>query len=555
MNRFACARTAGLLCAFSLFTAAAAAQAPASPAGTQRVVALPTLGTPSEDRVRLGQLMGDSVPDDFLIRSPSVLLAEAASGAETPRWWMVTPELLVDWNSRIPYSQNDGALWAGRGTSARVMVGAGARLGQATLVLAPQFAYAQNQEFPLLPEPQTRHSPAHSNFLPPWYTVGATADLPVRFGDRPYVLVDPGESSLTLKLGSAALGGSTESQWWGPGVRNALVLSNNAAGIPHLFLRTSRPLRTRVGRFEAKWIVGGLTESIFFDTISTNSLRSLSALSVTYQPPALENLTFGAARAVYRGAATRGAILANAADVFTSWEHRPTETDTTWAPEAEQIVSLFGRWVFPESGFETYVEWARHELPVSLRDLFIDPNHTQGYTLGFAWAHPDRFGTLRVSGESTFLEYSPTFRHRPADPYYTSRKVPQGYTQRGQAIGAAIGPGSSSLWLAIDHFGRRFQGGLFLSRIRWQAGELQQSISSNVFRTFRSFHSWDASLIGGARAGVLVAGMHVQAEAGLEQRYNFLFQNPDLGYGPSGAVDVRNVQLRLSVTPDWQLHR
>src|SRR5438105_9050126 len=88
----------------------------------------------------------------------------------------------------------------------------------------------------------------------------------------------------------------TENERWGPGIENAIVLSNNAPGFPHLFLRTARPLKTKLGAVEMRWLVGGLTESKYFDTVSTKNTRSLPALAATLQTAWDPNLSFGIAR-------------------------------------------------------------------------------------------------------------------------------------------------------------------------------------------------------------------------------------------------------------------
>lgn len=58
----------------------------------------------------------------------------------------------------------------------------------------------------------------------------------------------------------------------GSGIRNALVLSDRAAGFPHLFLRTAKPVDVGVGMFRARWILGGLTESLYFDEDPSNGI-------------------------------------------------------------------------------------------------------------------------------------------------------------------------------------------------------------------------------------------------------------------------------------------
>lgn len=121
--------------------------------------------------------------------------------------------------------------------------------------------------------------------------------------------------------------------------------------------------------------------------------------------------------------------------------------------ELDQLLSLFARWALVESGFEAYVEWARNDHAWNARDLLLEPEHSQAYTLGFqsvAAVSPERWIVLR--GELTHLEAPPTFQLRPRGTYYTHGVVTQGYTHRGQIIGAGIGPGSNMQSLGIAYY-------------------------------------------------------------------------------------------------------
>ena len=71
---------------------------------------------------------------------------------------------------------------------------------------------------------------------------------------------------------------------------------------------------------------------------------------------------------------------------------------------------------------------------------------------------------------------------------------PQGYTLRGQGIGAAIGPGASSQWLAGDYVAPGWRAGLFLGRIRWDNDALYLVPSTTEKRL-----AHDVSLFGGIR--------------------------------------------------------
>src|SRR5262249_17261186 len=156
----------------------------------------------------------------------------------------------------IPVSLNDGALWAGRGLNLALTAGGRVELPHLSVVLAPSILSEQNRVFPIL----VSGSPARSDFASPWHSGLESADLPLRFGDASIHALDFGQSKIEASFGPVGFGASTENQWWGPGVRNAIVMSNNAAGIPELFIRTSHPIATPIGSVEARWIAGALTK-------------------------------------------------------------------------------------------------------------------------------------------------------------------------------------------------------------------------------------------------------------------------------------------------------
>ena len=307
----------------------------------------------------------------------------------------------------------------------------------------------------------------------PWYASGPySIDLPTRFGDKSIDRFDAGQSTAMAEYRGVAGGISNENQWWGPGIRNALILSNNAPGFPHAFVRTAHPVKTPIGTVEARLIIGGLTESHWFDTTANNNVRSLSAFAFSVRPNFAKNLVLGGARSVYATTTGWGRVPRNFLDAFSN-VGRPNNRalgDSAVSPGGrDQIFSLFGRVVFPQDGFETYFEWARLEFPYSLRDALTAPNHSQGYTLGLQYARPSftSAGRFRFQGELTSVEQSATWRDRPQGSFYTSRKVIQGYTQMGQPLGAAIGPGASSQWLAMDFIDPVGSFGIFAGRIRW----------------------------------------------------------------------------------------
>jgi hypothetical protein len=197
----------------------------------------------------------------------------------------------------------------------------------------------------------------------------------------------------------------------------------------------------------------------------------------------------------------------------------------------------------PESGVEAYAELGRTDLPKSFRDFLLYPSHTIGYTLGLQWNKPQ--GRTRVQAEVTTLEQSSSFRDRPIGSWYTSRRVIQGYTNQGQALGAAIGPGSSSQWLAWDYLPPSWRGGIYLGRIRWN----EDMRSVYHWPSYLEYCNHDVSYFVGGRAGAHTRLGFVSADFTIAKRINAFFQLQSSCSEPISVRDIRNNTLSLSFAP------
>jgi hypothetical protein len=507
--------------------------------------ALTTIGSVAEDRRRLAQLSDSTSTTGFLIRTASSLndsslICRPPSAVCRPRAFVLAPELAVTYNSRIPLSLNDGAMWSGRGASTIVRAGAGFTSKFVTLILAPEYTYSQNLGFEVFPGT----TPGRSAWSSPWHTGNQSADLPLRFGDKPWALASPGQSSFTLHLDAVDAGVSSENQWWGPGVRNALLMSNQAEGVPHMFVRSARPIVTRAGDFEWRLIGGALTESIYFDTVATNNTRSLSGFVVTFRPASARDLTVGVARIVVAPTDGPGTAMQGAFNSLTQWHPSGTPVTRSDSLKGDQMMSLFGRWLFPKDRFELYFEWARSELPRSLRDLVIAPQDAQGYTLGAQWALPVQGGraSVRIQAEATNVEQSVVFADHPVPDYYTGSTTAQGFTQRGQVLGASVGPGGQSQWLASDYMARDWSLGIMLQRFRWEDNALYRQPIPNFFRH-------DVTLMAGVRGTVRTHAYDFSASIAANPRQDYLFQNGFANPEGRRTIDVPNLTITFGASP------
>ncbi|MDQ2891388.1 MAG: capsule assembly Wzi family protein [Gemmatimonadota bacterium] len=513
----------------------------------------------ANSRTRIAQLAGDTARlGAFLLRSPStVLFGDTALKRGFGGFTWLRPDLRIVANAALPYSANDGGMWAARGVSERITAGGSLTLGGLRVVLAPELWATSNADYNRItqkggyyyPQPLIPESRYGNGYASEWYVQPFSADLPWRFGKKPLQKLVPGQSGAWYDTGPVQFGATTENMWWGPGIRNAIIMSDNAAGIPRLELRTSHPINTRIGAFEGHWLVGALSESQYFDTTKANDVRSLAAAAVTWRPVFQPTLTLGVSRAVYATATGYSQVLGRWFDVFanTGQPANHAATDSSLTPGGrDQLFSLFARWVFPDDGFETYAEWARQELPVSLHDFVVDPTHSHGYTLGLQYRRPGPLDqpTFTVQGEVTTLEQSGDFKNRPVGVFYTSRRVIQGYTQLGLPIGASFGPGGSSQWLAVDRVWARGQFGVTFNRTRWN----EDVRSTYTWPAYLGYCNHDVSLIPGVRGGHVVGGGYISASMTFEKRLNYNFQNVS-GCTGSARVDVSNPSLSISFSP------
>lgn len=476
------ARVVVLLGALAVAPGAAQTDTPANTLGETFA------GEEQERYLRLLQMADQSRPYPWSIRGFSVeevqRLAPADSahpwarrfdfGGESTRAWDVHlhPAAATGiFNSGFPFGGYDGPVWAGRGLTTAVQVGVTARYRQLSLTLAPVAFRAGNADF----EP-VRSSPSAPRSYLDWRRPGQI-DLPQRFGEEPYTGVYPGQSSLQADLGPLTLGASTANQIWGPAAEYPLVLSNNAAGFPHLFAGTSRPLDLWLFRAHGRFVWGRLEQSDFSSTHPDSTLRFMSGIVAVVTPRGIPGLEIGGGRFFHLPWPSDGPSLAQFL--------KPVETfvkDRLGGPDelaesvvANQIASAFFRWVLPRSGFEVYGELATEDHRHNLRDFVVEPDHDSAYTLGFRrlWKREGaRFLVVRgelVNGQPSHLQ-----RGRRQEPFYIHASLRQGHTEGGQILGSpAAYLGAASTFAADLYHGKGRWTARWTRTLRQEEGEYQ----------------------------------------------------------------------------------
>lgn len=378
------------------------------------------------------------------------------------------PSLLMTTNSTVPYGENNEAAWYGRGLNTEIKGGFWITSDYVTLTFRPHLVQQQNSDFE---EPRFIPTDENGNRLFVAEAIGGIIDRPFRFGDNSFGTVDLGHSSVRLHYKMIEAGLSNEPLWWGGNVKYPLLISNNAPGMKHFFFGTREPLRIPyVGKFEFKWMGAFPDDSDYFvPDEDTRQDRFMNAVNISYSPAFAPNFHAGFARAVHTYIdefGLTGEDLGMIFDPFLLTNFIKTRGPIQTLKPRNHLNSVYARWLWPESRFEIYGEFFRDDFAFNSRDLLMEPRHNSGYAFGFQkLVYAPYANFYRVNLE--FTNMTPSFLQevRPQNYYYTHPEIRQGHTNRGQVIGAAIGPGSNSQYLSIDGYTDNGRIGIFIRRL------------------------------------------------------------------------------------------
>lgn len=415
----------------------------------------------------------------------------------------------VWFNSGRAQVDRDGAVWQGRGVTAAISGGWVARRGMVDVAVRPLVALSENRPFaPDLAMPA-------GDFRDPYW--GSAIDLPYRFGQRPYEVLDPGESYARLSRGPLSVGVSTAAQHWGPSHYYPLVVGTEAGGFPRAFLDLRRA-SVGVGDVSLEWQIGRLDASRFNALDDGSGSRLTSAAVSSFRPSALPFLEIGAARLFHVRRDSQPSRWSLLMLPFSGiLKNRSAD-----AREGgyNQLASVFARVAPASGGMEVYGELYREDHSGNLRDLVGEPDHQSAYVIGVrrAWQRgpgdDSGFSAItleRVNGRATHLA-----RVRMESPVYTHSTVRAGHTYLGQPIGSSAALGGSGLMVAWDRIGPTRSLGVraeVRSRAQNREGGSWDGVVRSTYGVDVVHHRWMAGhWIGGS--------LGIQMNSGLPTRAN-----------------------------------
>jgi hypothetical protein len=362
--------------------------------------------------------------------------------------WTIEPGVATTiYNSAIPYGYNDGAVWAGKGLTQVLTGGVHAAYGALTMSIAPTFFAAQNLDFPLL---ETAYTDRRA-FSTPLY--GGGIDAPQRFGPEAYLRLDPGQSTIRVDAGPVTVGASSANEGWGPATESPLILGANAAGIPRVFLGTSKPINIGIGRAHSRVMYGRVSYSGY----ERGDLgdRYTGSLVGTFIPRGTTGFELGAARFFHIVAPDRKFPRRLIGKPFEGLLKNSLNGNAAAGnddPYDNQLASIFLRWSAPGTGAEVYGEYGREDHNWNLRDLLGQPDHDAAYVVGLQrlWKSQarDRYDVLSFEILNTRISHL----HQIVGQTYWYTHDITGHTQRGQSLGAAGGVGGGAASLAWTRY-------------------------------------------------------------------------------------------------------
>jgi hypothetical protein len=361
-------------------------------------------------------------------------------------------------NSDHPYGWNDGAMIPAKGYQTMISGGFYFKYGPLSIQLRPEYVYAANPPFDGYASGHTGQD------LFNYYTYHNLIDNPERFGTGQYSKVFWGQSSIRLTFGPVSIGLSNENIWWGPGIRNALILSDNAPGFKHITINTVKPIKTLIGSFEGQILAGHLDGSgyppLAFTSLTDgtnlfipqrNDWRYFTGFNINYHPKWMPGFTLGLTRtfdAYYDDVKTHG--FSAYVPFFTPYSKDATVGGIDGGIgdpfQRDQYTSFYARWLFTKAQAEVYFEYGLNDNSYNLTDFIGSPDHSRAYIFGLRKmvpisGHDDQH--ILFSGEITQLSQSPDRLVRGAGGWYVHYQVRQGQTDLGQVLGAGTGSGGN----------------------------------------------------------------------------------------------------------------
>ncbi|MGZ3756550.1 MAG: capsule assembly Wzi family protein [Mucilaginibacter sp.] len=464
-------------------------------------------------------------------------------------------------NSDHPYGWNDGAMIPAKGYQTMLSGGFYFKYGPLSIQLRPEYVYATNPPFSGFAIPSRSNSDLFA-----YYAYHNLIDNPERFGNNAYNKAFWGQSSIRLTFGPISFGLSNENIWWGPGIRNALILSDNAPGFKHLTLNTVRPIKTYIGSFEGQLLAGRLdgtglsplpvTTSLDGTNLFTpkeNDWRYFAGFNINYHPKWIPGFTFGLTRTfdAYYNDVKKNGLSAYVPFFFPYAKQAATGGTDSGIGDPfprDQYTSFYARWLFAKAEAEVYFEYGLNDNSYNLNDFIGSPDHSRAYIFGVRKMVPIKGSKdehVLFSGEITQLSQSPDRLVRGAGGWYQHYQVHDGQTNEGQVLGAGTGSGGNLQSLEVSWVSGFKKLGIQIERYEHDV-DFYQEYFSDINGNSRNWVDLAFGLQGTWNYKNLLFNAKLQEITSLNYEWILKDYNPGQYYIPHNTVS--NIHAELGMT-------
>jgi len=467
-----------------------------------------------DDAARRSQLLGQHFQNHSFASRPirwnqtlvdSLLNENFESGANEKKkridFQLLPIQSTSVYNSNRPYGWGNSTLMNGRGLQNLTSVGIYAKLFFLEVQLRPEFVASQNLDY----KGFGSNYSFETNFER--FQFWNYGDHPERFPKDFNRIANWGQSYLSINVGPVEIGAGTQNIWWGPGQFTALIFSDNAQGMPHLFLRTSKPADIFIGTLEAQFIMGRAEDSGampsqndrlngIFTSPFKGDWRYVNALSLTYQPVFLPHFFVGFNRTFQQYNEDVPKSFRGRVPVFEAFQKKKLfQNDNSVIYDGQrqdQQVSIFFRHFNPKSNFEVYAEFGKRDHIFNWRDFLMNPDHARAYLMGFSklikTEKKNVFYQIRAEivqqkeSINRYIRYVDFFSGNTS--WQTHYQV-RGFTNHGLGMGAGIGVGANIQILELSRL-----SGLNKIGLRFERLENHQDFYYRAFEYDPSTKPW-----------------------------------------------------------------
>ncbi len=412
-------------------------------------------------------------------------------------------DYFIEFNSNHPYNRNNGTMIPNRGYQHLISTGLYLELGPLSIQFKPEHHFSENKLF------EGFWQGHYPEIWSKRYRLWNHIDMPERFGNKSHNKTTLGQSFIRINLKSISIGISNENLWWGPSLRNSIMMSNHAQSFKHLSFNTRKPIKTFMGNFEWQFITGYLNSSgfnppgtdieyagrkLYIEKINqlfeTDDKRFLQAFILNYSPKFIKGLSMGIIRwsqmysALIEG---RYAWISGNRSYFPVFDKlfRSNNSNVDYEMQTNEAGGFYFKWFWPNSNAEIYSEIHFNDSRFNFRDLILNSDHSKAMTLGFQKYFKINQDDFIFNWEWTQMEQTASRLLRNASSWYEHYQVYDGYTNRGEVLGSGIGPGSNSHYFSLNKINGRNMIGIGLEIVENDNDFYHESFASaNDFRRY-----------------------------------------------------------------------